>query len=229
MTRSSAERLKHKRERQRDKHDDPYHISLQDKPTPAMRRRQLAAGVLRVPIETIPDELVNCFYAHLPTLRLAIVNANRIDASHSYEEYLDQYFLTAVPPTAPELGERFGLARTTVLNMVQRIYWLFHQKLLIVDPDLIHQAQIVTPSTDTSFWDRVKKDDVPDGCWIWQGATDLGYGVLKRKGRKHQAHRYAYALSVGPLTDGMHLFHTCRVRSCVNPAHLFEGLPGDLY
>src|SRR5215467_5533160 len=34
------------------------------------------------------------------------------------------------------------------------------------------------------------------------------------------AHRVVYTLLVGPVPDGLVLDHLCRVRRCVNPAHL---------
>lgn len=34
------------------------------------------------------------------------------------------------------------------------------------------------------------------------------------------AHRVAYELVVGPIPDGLQLDHLCKVRKCVNPAHL---------
>lgn len=64
------------------------------------------------------------------------------------------------------------------------------------------------------------------GCWLWQGAHGPnGYGVVwigTRRGdnRRAQAHRMAYESLVGPIPDGLVLDHLCRVRDCVNPAHL---------
>ena len=61
----------------------------------------------------------------------------------------------------------------------------------------------------------------PHGCWIWQSGTNAkGYGQFKVDGRAVRAHRFAYELLVGPIPDGLELDHLCRVRNCVNPAHL---------
>jgi hypothetical protein len=55
-------------------------------------------------------------------------------------------------------------------------------------------------------------------CWIWQRhINDQGYGVVGRRGR---AHRLMYEEMVGPIPEGLELDHLCRVRACVNPAHL---------
>jgi hypothetical protein len=58
----------------------------------------------------------------------------------------------------------------------------------------------------------------PSGCWLWQGTVNqrTGYGVYRRD----PAHRAVYKLLVGLIPDGLHLDHLCRVRACVNPAHL---------
>lgn len=59
------------------------------------------------------------------------------------------------------------------------------------------------------------------GCWIWQATTnEFGYGRLTIEGRTLYAHRVSYEAFVGPIPDGLHLDHLCRVTSCVNPAHL---------
>lgn len=59
---------------------------------------------------------------------------------------------------------------------------------------------------------------IPNGCWLWWGRrTEDGYGIF---GIPKRAHRVAYELFIGPIPDGMQLDHLCRVRHCVNPAHL---------
>ena len=69
------------------------------------------------------------------------------------------------------------------------------------------------------FWDKVERLD--DGCWLWTASTyGHGYGQFGQDGRKFAAHRIAYELLVGPIPQGLVLDHLCRVRHCVNPAHL---------
>jgi hypothetical protein len=58
-------------------------------------------------------------------------------------------------------------------------------------------------------------------CWIWQRAKmKAGYGETCVDGEVVYAHRVAYELFVGPIPDGLVLDHLCRVRECLNPAHL---------
>lgn len=64
-------------------------------------------------------------------------------------------------------------------------------------------------------------------CWLWTGALyHTGYGRIQ-KGRRGEpnirAHRFAYEHYVGPIPEGLHVRHSCHVRSCVNPAHLSVG------
>lgn len=55
------------------------------------------------------------------------------------------------------------------------------------------------------------------GCWLWNRSIDRhGYGRFNRE----LAHRRLYELYVGPIPDGLHIDHLCRVRHCVRPDHL---------
>ncbi|TMD08296.1 MAG: HNH endonuclease [Chloroflexi bacterium] len=64
------------------------------------------------------------------------------------------------------------------------------------------------------------------GCWLWTGPVrGQGYGGLyipngKRGGVAFYAHRASYMVFRGPIPKGQQLDHLCRVRLCVNPAHL---------
>lgn len=67
------------------------------------------------------------------------------------------------------------------------------------------------------FWMRVTKDY----HWLWTGTVDTnGYGRVIIDGRNMAAHRVAYEWLVGPIPEGLELDHLCKVRHCVNPAHL---------
>ena len=62
-------------------------------------------------------------------------------------------------------------------------------------------------------------------CIVWTGATDAkGYGIFGIKDGERwtsiKAHRFAYEQRCGQVPAGLQLDHLCRVRCCVNPAHL---------
>lgn len=67
------------------------------------------------------------------------------------------------------------------------------------------------------------------GCWLFLGHVkrSTGYGVLLRDRKWKLAHRYVFELHRGPIPVGLTLDHLCRVRSCVNPAHLEPVTRGE--
>lgn len=68
------------------------------------------------------------------------------------------------------------------------------------------------------FWDKVKKTDTR---WIWTACKDRhGYGEFKINGITERVHRVVYQWYIGVIPIGLQIDHLCRVRHCVNPAHL---------
>lgn len=74
------------------------------------------------------------------------------------------------------------------------------------------------------FWMKVRKTET---CWLWTGSIlNTGYGRFQEAtDRGVSAHRWAYLNLVGPIPKGLHIDHLCRVRHCVNPAHLEPVTP----
>lgn len=71
---------------------------------------------------------------------------------------------------------------------------------------------------ETALWGKIDKTRT---CWIFIGAVDNhGYGKIRYGGRTLGAHRVVYILLKGEIPKGLDLDHLCRVRCCVNPAHL---------
>jgi len=50
--------------------------------------------------------------------------------------------------------------------------------------------------------------------------TTNGYSRIMVKGKKIQAHRWAWQLVNGPIPKGMVIDHICRNKKCVLPSHL---------
>jgi hypothetical protein len=72
----------------------------------------------------------------------------------------------------------------------------------------------------TRFAARVVLDPAT-GCWLWQGPLDKdGYGTFFLRRFNRRAHRVAYANWREKIPAGAHIDHSCRIRHCVNPAHI---------
>lgn len=70
------------------------------------------------------------------------------------------------------------------------------------------------------FWSKVAPCPI-SGCWLWIAhLSDGGYGFFSIRPLTRRAHRIAFEALVGEIPAGLELDHLCRVRCCVNPAHL---------
>jgi hypothetical protein len=72
-----------------------------------------------------------------------------------------------------------------------------------------------------------------DGCWSWVGAKTKGghhhYGQfsLQHPFTKPTAHRIAYEVVHGPVSDKLEIDHLCLNTLCVNPDHLEAVTQGE--
>jgi len=81
-----------------------------------------------------------------------------------------------------------------------------------------HTEVLIWGDPERRFWSKVDKTDT---CWLWTGSlTYDGYAIFGVASERTGAHRCAWRFTNGDIPEGMHLDHLCRVRHCVNPAHL---------
>lgn len=98
---------------------------------------------------------------------------------------------------------------------------------------MINQTNMKTRKkipVDTPFEDRFwmyVEPGAPSECWIWQGSVNAsGYGQMTVRGMHVPAHRASYELSKGHITK-RNVCHSCGIRRCVNPAHLYQISQSD--
>lgn len=71
-----------------------------------------------------------------------------------------------------------------------------------------------------NLWDRILKRK-GSTHWYWMGAMSNGYPVVRRKNRLKMVRRLVWEERRGPIPPYMYVREKCKVRECLNPAHLY--------
>src|SRR5262249_42301651 len=66
------------------------------------------------------------------------------------------------------------------------------------------------------FWEKTERQ--PNGCLLWMGYLNRGYGNFKFRGQTWRTHVLAFSLVHDDLPAVIH--HTCRDKACVELSHL---------
>lgn len=73
---------------------------------------------------------------------------------------------------------------------------------------------------EDKFWKNIDKRSI-EGCWLWTGPVDKGYGRMYVGNKAYQAHRWSYENHMHTrLSKADTLDHLCRNTLCCNPDHL---------
>ncbi len=83
----------------------------------------------------------------------------------------------------------------------------------------------ITDQQKENFFAKVLKNANEKGCWFWTACiNEHGYGSVSLFDRPRKAHQISYRIANNlSLDKQLFLCHTCDIKHCVNPEHLYEG------
>lgn len=121
----------------------------------------------------------------------------------------------------PLIKPMCGSAASTVSRVAPQASWrtaMRYQSTIPAELDEIFLRQ---------FWSLVDRSGGDEACWPWLGSRQSsGHGRFNFRGCQWLAHRFMWAITRGPIPDGLFVCHNCPGGDhswCVNPAHLWLG------
>ena len=80
------------------------------------------------------------------------------------------------------------------------------------------------PDAEMKEWLETQYDVNENGCWVWRGRTNGGYGRVFWNNEEQMIHRVYWLLSGRTIPDNLGLLHgkDCS-KACYNPDHLHPG------